>query len=209
MLKNKNEEAYRQIKEDIMDGTFGSDTPISESILVGKFKFSRTPIRAALQRLQQEGFVKIIPNQGVVIKDISIEEANELYDLRILVENYMIDRSFPLLNPVDVQEMYQILEQQKAACDSHDYNLYLQLDHKFHSLTYCRYKNEKMMAIFDHYKERFSRNRALAIQNNGRMANGLSEHYAIVDCLKRGDIEGAKANAKKHINKGAMRALNF
>lgn len=209
MRENKNEEAYRQIKSEIIEGSIDSTTPISETILVEKLDISRTPIRAALQRLQSEGFIRIIPNQGIVVKDISMEEANEMYDTRILVENYMIDRSFPLLNDVDLRDMRELLSEQSKACDERDFKAYLLLDIDFHAKSYSRYHNEKMSEIIINYKERFSRPRMHVIQNNGRMENGLREHYDILEKLENNEVDAAIEAAKKHINKGALRGLSI
>ncbi len=209
MRANKNETAYKKIKNDIVSGKIDSDVPISESMLVDSLKLSRTPIRAALQRLQAEGFIRIIPNQGIVIRDITLDEANEMYELRSLVEIYMIRHALPLLTQSDIAEMRDILDRQREAGRKADYLNYLYLDVEFHVKSYCRYRNTAMINIIVNYKERVMRSRIKAIQYDGRMENGLKEHEEIVRRLESGNMDEAIDAAILHINKGARRALGI
>ena len=67
--KTKKDLAYEEIKRLILDGKLSGDMPISENVLANMLGISRTPVRDALRRLEMDGFVRVIPNQGVVIRE--------------------------------------------------------------------------------------------------------------------------------------------
>lgn len=204
---NKDEIAYQRIKRDIISRRFESSVPISESLLVDNLQMSRTPIRSALQRLQAEGFVKIIPNQGAIIYDISLEEAAEIYELRNLVETFMIRNSYPLLRIEDIEEMRAILNQELTAVSQNDFLSYLLYDIDFHLKGYSRYHNSKMLVIISNYKERVIRSRIKTIRQNDLLRNSLEEHDLIVTNLEQGNISKAIDCAISHISKGVHRAF--
>ena len=83
---SKSESAYTTIKDLIMKGRLTRDDTVSVSLLASKLEMSKTPVRDALQKLESEGFVRIIPNQGVVVCDLTVGEANYMYELRIALE---------------------------------------------------------------------------------------------------------------------------
>ena len=61
MMKTKAQVAYEQIKREIMRGNYPTNAPLSESFFSAKLSMSRTPIRAALQALEKDGFIRIFP----------------------------------------------------------------------------------------------------------------------------------------------------
>ena len=81
----KSQEAYDAIREIIIKADPNEGVPYSENYFAETLGMSRTPIRSALQQLQYDGLISIIPHQGIVIRTISYEEAWQLFDFRGLV----------------------------------------------------------------------------------------------------------------------------
>ena len=79
------EQAYAALKERILTGAFPSGELLSERQLVAELGgMSKTPIRAALERLEADGLVRISPQQGILVREISIREIVEIFDLRLI-----------------------------------------------------------------------------------------------------------------------------
>ena len=97
MLTTKRDIAYKRIKEMILQGDLTSEFTPSEKSLGDELGMSRTPVREALQRLVMEGFMKGFSRKGSMVNEISIVEAVEIVELRMAVEEFVIQNlSLPL-----------------------------------------------------------------------------------------------------------------
>lgn len=205
--ESKNEIAYRVIKEMIMLGQLTNETGISENMLVEKLNMSRTPIRAALQRLQLEEQIKIIPNQGIIISEMSMEEAKEKYDLRIAVELYVIKKVIDILSAQDFRNLHNILNQQKQACEKMNYYEFLSLDNEFHLYFLTVYKNKNIYEIITRFREKFFSIALRGIHKPHRMATAISEHEEILVALEERNLDKALACLENHIESGILRTI--
>ena len=111
----KKDLAYEEIKRLILDGKLSGDMPISENVLANMLGISRTPVREALRRLEMDGFVRVIPNQGVVIREVSISEVKEIYDMRIALEEFVVRELADGLSDEDFRNLEAILKKQERA----------------------------------------------------------------------------------------------
>src|SRR5262249_5818701 len=84
------ERAYAEIKRRILSGDPASGRFLSERQLSLQLGMSKTPVRAALERLEQEGIVTISPQQGIVVRDLSIHEIADQYEIRAALETYVL-----------------------------------------------------------------------------------------------------------------------
>jgi len=80
------ERVYRLLKRDIILGTLEPGEALNEKVLAARYKGSRTPVREAIMRLQQENLVRIIANKGYFVAQLTIGELNEMYEFRTAVE---------------------------------------------------------------------------------------------------------------------------
>lgn len=114
--KTKRDLAYEEIKKLILSGKLSNDMSISENVLAKMLGMSRTPVRDALRRLEMDGFVRIIPNQGAVIREVSINEVKEIYDMRIALEEFVTKELADMLSDKDFSNLEKILKKQEEAC---------------------------------------------------------------------------------------------
>src|SRR4029077_2056515 len=80
------ERVYQALKQDIIRGVFQPGEALSEKDLAKRYRGSRTPVREAAVRLQQENLMQIVANRGYFISQITIQNVNEIYDFRAAVE---------------------------------------------------------------------------------------------------------------------------
>ena len=80
------ERVYKAFKRDIVQGVYAPGESLTEKVLAKIYKGSRTPIREAALRLQQERLLRIVPNRGYFISQISLQDLNEIYEYRTAVE---------------------------------------------------------------------------------------------------------------------------
>ena len=101
-LKNK---AYQIIKERIMSCDYKPNTFLNEADLIEEIDASRTPIREAHNKLEQEGFVQIIPKKGVMVTGLTLVEINQTFEARILLEPFIINN---YMNRIDRNALIDI-----------------------------------------------------------------------------------------------------
>src|SRR5262245_51497417 len=87
LLKDR---AYEKIKTQLLTDEFPPGTFLSERRLAGSLGMSKTPVKAALERLATEGFLSISPQQGIVVRQPSIQEIADLYEIRAVLESYAL-----------------------------------------------------------------------------------------------------------------------
>lgn len=200
MMKTKAQVAYEQIKREIMRGNYPTNAPLSESFFSAKLSMSRTPIRAALQALEKDGFIRIFPKKGIIVREMSYEEALHLFDLRTLVERYLIKQSVELLNNKDFEYLSSLIDKQKDARSNEDYERFLSLDQSFHLYCYKHYDNKLMIDIVRLFRERFYLLRLKTIQQPGRIDKAIEEHIRILNSLSKKDFKNAVQLSERHFD---------
>ena len=76
------EHAYAEIKRSILDNTFAPGSFLAERQLAAQLGMSKTPVRAALERLEMEGFISVSPQQGILVRDLSVHDIADQYEIR-------------------------------------------------------------------------------------------------------------------------------
>ena len=82
------EQVYQHLRRDIIHGVFQSGEAINEKVLAKRYHGSRTPVREAVMRLQQENLLRLVPNKGYFAGHITIHELNEIYEYRAELEGF-------------------------------------------------------------------------------------------------------------------------
>jgi len=107
--------AFEIIKAEIINGRFEPGQRLKEDELTGLCAVSRTPVREALRRLANEGFVTLIPNQGAQVALMGESELSDLYELRVLVESYAAARAALRISQDDIALLKSLAAQMEAA----------------------------------------------------------------------------------------------
>ncbi len=196
--EDKSTFAYEEIKKIIVRSQLSASIPLSEAYFVSRLNISRTPIRAALQRLQHEGFLRIVPKQGIMIRELGFDEAFQLLEMRYVVERYLISRSVGTLDRKDFDHLYELIEQQKQVAVAQDYEQYLELDERFHDYCYHHYKNKFMTDFLQNFRERFYSNRFRALMAPGRLEQSIREHEQFIETARRNDFDTASRLLETH-----------
>ena len=90
-IPNLTELTYRSIKQNLLDGTLGELSRLTEESLATQLGISKSPVREALNRLEAEGLVCIEPRRGAYVRQFSAKEIRDLYELREILEVHSID----------------------------------------------------------------------------------------------------------------------
>lgn len=185
------ERAYEELKSAILNETFPPEMFLSERQLSSRLGMSKTPIRAALERLEAEGFVAVAPRQGIVVRKMSLDEVVDLFDIRIALETFVVRNLVGRITPEQSREVQSNLAAQKACAGSEDYALYTRLDADLH-LMLCRFHgNREIEKVMLRLRDKTFRVVARVSRSPGRLTTSYGEHKDIFDAVVRG--EGALA----------------
>ncbi|MBO9129390.1 GntR family transcriptional regulator [Bacillus sp. 165] len=147
--RNLNERIYTYLHNKIIFNQLKPGTRISYEELIEELGVSKTPLRDALNRLQQDGLIEIKPRSGTFVKMPNAKDIEEIFDVRKALERQAVGLATTRM-PRDVME--QLLEKTILAEKvilSGDFNRYLQIDHEMHKVIFLNSDNQRLIHILN------------------------------------------------------------
>ena len=161
---------------------------------------SRTPVREAIKGLAAEGLVKINPNQGVVVINVSIEDLQEVLQVRGALEGLATSVSAKKISKEETKKLEKITKKMSICISKNDVVAYSELNAEFHNLILHVCGNKRLMKICNNLSSSDHRFRIRSLRNNPeRLKYSLKEHQEILVALKKKDSEQTEKLSKKHI----------
>ncbi|WP_340537952.1 GntR family transcriptional regulator [Nocardioides sp. GXZ039] len=180
--------AYDAIRRSILDGDVTVGTMLSENELAASLSMSRTPVRAALHRLQAEGWITIYPQRGALVNGLGAQEVQEAAELRHALETAGVRRGTPRARAAGETGLAANLASQQVALDGGDFAAFARLALDFHRGFVALAANDLMLATYDRLRDRQLMSIA---QSAGRItgdpAQLLAEHRGLLDAALAGD----------------------
>lgn len=188
------ERAYHDIKNRIMSGEYPPGAPLSESALTRVIEASRTPIREALCRLVEEGYVERVQGRGFHVSRITIQVLQDAFEVRRLLEGTAARRAAELANPTVVARLRRLAPLQAPGWQAEHSNT------KFHLAIAEVSRNALLVDLVQHCLVKIERVMAHGVQVPDLMALATREHLAIVDAIAAGDGNRASAAMEHHLD---------
>lgn len=197
-----------RLKELIYTGEFKPGERLNEAALAMRMGTSRGPIREAMKVLAGLGLVTAIPNRGVFIRQLSLREMSEVYELRALVFGYAAERACEHLSEEHKRQFEQLLDAMDDACEADDGTRYYEINLQFHTLVLTVANNHRARQAYDDYVKELHlvRRRYFNVLGNRRRSN--IEHRAIYEGIASGDPARARRAAQMHVLAGRSRLLS-
>jgi DNA-binding GntR family transcriptional regulator len=197
-----------QLQQLIYGGEVAPGERLNEASLALRMGTSRGPIREAIRMLTGIGLVVAVPNRGVFVRQISVREMLEIYELRALLFCQAAHQAAEHLSEADRHEFEQLLDGMDAACEAGDGQRYYVLNLRFHALVVAQWPNQRAQQAYeDHAKElHLYRRRHFNATLNMRRSN--SEHRRIFEAIAAGAADRAGKLAKAHVLQGRQRLLS-
>ncbi len=200
--KSLDEKAYLQIKDAILTcklppGEFLAEVRIAESLGV-----SKTPIRNAMARLYQEGFLINIPYKGHFISEISIEGISEIYELRIILECHVLRETAIKFSLAELDAIESIIVAAEEAFDRGEMDRYVHLNREFHHAFDLKYGHRRISDVLTNLDEHVQRIIFYALQNgyHDLLDTQRDDHRLILTALRAGEIDSAVELMKNHLS---------
>jgi len=196
-----------QLQQLIYSGEIAPGERLNEAALALRMGTSRGPIREAIRTLTGIGLVVAVRNRGVFVREISVREMLEIYELRALLFGFAAEQAAEHVSDADRREFASLLDGMDAACDAGDGQRYYVLNLRFHALLLAQWPNERARQAYeDHAKElHLYRRRHFDATLNMRRSN--REHRLIYEAIAAGAKDRAQRLARAHVLQGRQRLL--
>lgn len=193
------EKVYERLKKSILNGEITEDAIFTEVQLAELLDTSRTPVRAALQDLMNEGLVVSVPRKGLMVRKITKEEQNEILLVRVSIETEVIKKVASKIQAKHLAKLKQIIAAQEKAMLERDSVTFIALDQEFHLyfVEIAGFNLINQILLNMHNLSMLVGLKALSHQ--GRMKNVLLEHENLVAALEVKDPELAAERMKTHL----------
>lgn len=207
--ENLSARVYNQIKSLILCNEIMPGQKLHHQELSERLGVSRTPVREALTRLVQEGYVFLLPNRGFTCKEIRLQEAEELYDLREALEAFAVEKAVENLTDEGLEKLRQKMELYGRDVQKRFTKERLIYDQNIHLEITQIAGNETLRKILTQVFERIILKRktdGLYDPARGLMAH--QEHLKLLAAMKQRDTGEAVRIIRNHIQEGKQNVLS-
>jgi phosphonate utilization transcriptional regulator len=187
-----------EIERLILRGDLAIGQRINESELATRFGTSRGPVREALRALEESRLVRSEKNRGVFVREISVAEADEIYDVREALDQLIGRRVAERATPEQLRELEAVLAEMDDATRLHDIRSYHALNLKFHDLLVDFAGNARLTESYRLLTKGLLLFRLRGLQDGGGFAVSNTEHKAVVEAVAARDCARAGRLLRQH-----------
>jgi GntR family transcriptional regulator, rspAB operon transcriptional repressor len=195
------QQAYEAIKEKVITLYFLPGQYLNEGAICELLNMGRTPVHQALQRLQQEGLIDVVPRKGVIIQPDSISQIIEFLDARLTVETEIARQAALHATAQDVDDLQLILDHKGDAQNGGgEINAFVECDHAFHAKI-CEASRSRVLGDFARsLHERCTRSWYLHLWQTLDTSASDKQHRSILKAIKSGDGDAAAKAMRDHLS---------
>ncbi len=192
-----------EIERLIVSGELSAGDKLNEAVLAERLGVSRGPVREAFRALAESGLVRMEKNRGVFVREVSLEEADEIYEVRSALDRLVGRRLAESIKPEQLKELRGILDGMEQATAKHDIDAYYPLNLSFHDSLVQFTGNKKLLATYRRIVNELNLYRRETLASVAGGGGGLSlstrEHKKIYDAIASGDPERAGQALYDHV----------
>lgn len=190
---------YEEVRQAIIDLRLRPGEPLREAGIAEQLGVSKTPIREALTRLEQEGLVETTSFKGAVVSGYSPRDLEEIYELRGLLEGAAARSAADNASDETRAELRAVVGRSRELRDAGDLAELAGLLGRFDLIVYDQVTNHRIQALIDNLRAHLTRIGKLTEGIPGRVAASVEEHAAIVEAIMRRDPDDAERLMRRHI----------
>jgi DNA-binding GntR family transcriptional regulator len=190
---------YQSIRDDITFGRLSPGERLIESKLTGQFKAGRSSIREALRQLESEGLIRFNQDRVITVSKLSIEEIDEIYTLRWLLESFAARLTAERAIKKHVVHLRDLLKKMKAAAKANDLMNWLESNTSFHSFLSEQSGNKNLDQTLESLKRRVYRYKYITARIPGHFEEYIQHHEGILKACEMNNGDMAEKYMKLHI----------
>lgn len=204
MREHKNisiaDQIFEQLERDILSGKYPRSTVLSELGLSKELGVSRTPVREAIRRLEQEDILEEC-GKGMIVVGITPEDMQDMFEIRLAIEGEAARRAAVNISDEQLGRMREILDLQRFYSEKEGENSSDQIknmDSQFHEILYLASDSRPYIRTLLPLHKRMMKMRKASVSKHSRAMRSLEEHEAIYEALLRHDADAAEKAVLVH-----------
>jgi DNA-binding GntR family transcriptional regulator len=199
---------YLSIRQAILDGTLQVGQQLVEASLAQKYEVSRTPVREALRRLEQDGLLERSPRGGLRVKVWTSEEMFDLYELRIVLEAEAARWAAERRTRLDLVRLRQANDEMQATGGASVESM-RETNFVFHQALWHASHNKPLTDTLERLQRQIMRHPASTLKHPGRWEEVVAEHTRMIDAIEAGGGEEAARLAASHMTEARDLRLSY
>ena len=192
-------QVYQQIEKNILSGVYKAGEIISESKLSEELGVSRTPIREAIARLENDKLIGITPS-GTVVLGITDEDVADMFAVKTALAPMVVKMAAMNISDEDLAKLKEILDQQEFYQEKKNIEKVRNLDTQFHDIIYSASGSPIFQAVLSPIHHKLMKYRKDSLTNEGRSRYSIEEHVKIYEAIQAGNQEKIEELVLKHVD---------
>ena len=196
------DQIFSEIENNILTGAYAIGEIFTETCFSEKLGVSRTPIREAIRRLEQERLVDVT-TKGIVIRGISPKDISDMYEIRLRTEGLASRWAADTISEDGKKELREIVELQEFYTSKKDVDNIKNMDSKFHEVVYKNCGSVVLSDMLHQLHKKLTKYRKASVSDNERAFHSTEEHREILDAILAGDGDLAEKLTVQHVANAA------
>lgn len=189
----------RELERMILAGDLPAGAKLNEVTIAELLGVSRGPVREAFRALEESGLVRLEKNRGVFVRQIAVEEADEIYELRAVLDEFAGRRVAQKVAPADLRKLRALVERMDRAATRNDVDTYHAANLEFHDTLVALAGNSKLLVTYRRLVNELHLYRRATLAQAGALPLSAREHHAILDKIAAGQAAAAGHALHEHV----------
>jgi phosphonate utilization transcriptional regulator len=189
----------QELERLILAGELATGAKLTEAALAARLGVSRGPVREAFRALEEIGLVRVEKNRGVFVRSISVEEADQIYEVRAIFDEWIGRRLAQIATPAQIAYLRLELDRLEKAAARNDVDAYYHLNLAFHDRLVEACGNAKLTAAYRRLVNELSLYRRQTLGRAGTMVVSTREHRDIVERIAARNVAAAGRAMLDHV----------
>ena len=204
--QTREEYVASRLRDAILRGDLAPGERLDENALAATLGVSRTPIRSALRVLAAESLVELHPHRGAIVNELSPDELNEVYLVRVILEGTAARLAAPNMDEERIAILEELASEMETVTDP---DHWLSLNNQFHATIYQAANRPRMISIIDYVRNISAPYIRQFIEVREHMDSSREDHRRIIEACKLRDGKLAEQELKKHLQDVAQANVEF
>jgi len=189
----------RELERMILAGDLAAGEQLREAEVAAMLGVSRGPVREAFRALEESGLVRLEKNRGVYVRQISVGEADEIYEMRAVLDEFVGRRLAETATPADLRDLRQRVAQMEAATACNDVDAYLAANVGFHDRMVELTGNAKLLLVYRRLVNELHLYRRMTLAQGGTLPASTREHREILKLIAERQPAAAGRALHEHV----------
>jgi len=206
--KSLREMVYQSLKRSILQGKLKGGQRLKEESLAHEIGISRTPIREALHKLEQDELLYRLPKGGFAVKEFTKEDVEEIFGIRSALESYAAYLATLHITSQELSALEEKIEESEQALKNGDHDRLVKLNTEFHDLLYRSCKSKKLIDMINNFRDYFYRYRSTLLRTEEGFRYSVDSHKKMLEAMREKKPRRVERLVRKHLEIGKQIILH-